>query len=178
MHTWNIARREPISKFSSGRENDPHRNALGWRASARHVRSRTPRGVSENLFGPLFSTGLFEMGPPIKLIFFNHLGLLCNKNGLVPSFRSSISFPFFSLSLSLILRAHSFLCFVSVFFFFILYFVLPCFWQGAPLPSSLVIPLCSRVLFYTVTNHVRPLTRVAEYCSGLKEEEERKKWDG
>lgn len=121
MHTWNIARREPISKFSSGRENDPHRNALGWRASARHVRSRTPRGVSENLFGPLFSTGLFEMGPPIKLIFFNHLGLLCNKNGLVPSFRSSISFPFFSLSLSLILRAHSFLCFVSVFFFFLFY---------------------------------------------------------
>lgn len=125
MHTWNIARREPISKFSSGRENDPHRNALGWRASARHVRSRTPRGVSENLFGPLFSTGLFEMGPPIKLIFFNHLGLLCNKNGLVPSFRSSISFPFFSLSLSLILRAHSFLCFVSVFFFFYFIFCSP-----------------------------------------------------
>lgn len=166
MHTWNIAWREPISKFS-----ERTREIGGWRASARHVRSRHPVAYPRICLGPLFSTA------HLLNLFLNHGPSLQQRS--CEFFRSYFfHFSFLSLSLSRSYFKGAFVslfpfCFSFFFFFVYIYFFffcssLPCFWQGAPCYSC-----APRVLF--LYSYESRASFDAEYCSGLKEE---KKWDG
>lgn len=169
MHTWNIVGTNFQVLF--GRENDPQKCWGGVHLRGMWLED-TPSRIREFVWVAVFFHRPVEMGPPIKPIFESRTFFVTTVSRSFRVLSSLFSFPF-SLSLALTLKAHSFLCFAC---FFILYIYIFFFLFCSPLlltrsPSaSLVILLRSRVLFYTVTNHVRPLTRVAEYCSGLKEE--------
>lgn len=171
MHTWNIVGTNFQVLF--GRENDPQKCWGGVHLRGMWLED-TPSRIREFVWVAVFFHRPVEMGPPIKPIFESRTFFVTTVSRSFRVLSSLFSFPF-SLSLS---RSYFKGAFVSLFrlFFYFIYIYIFFFLFCSPLlltrsPSaSLVILLRSRVLFYTVTNHVRPLTRVAEYCSGLKEE--------